>query len=224
MSVVLSPIGGFGQQFVDNGGNPLSGGKLYTYAAGTTTPLPTYTDYSGVTPNPNPIILGVDGRNQSGQVWNTEGISYKFVLKTNADVLVATWDNIPNGNPLTTKIQGITTVGQSIPTGFAWTKLTAPTISLDRANEWSAVNSKFTCVIPGVYDITMNLTGNTSSIIAVYKNGVALADSKVVTGNISMMTRMLESLVAGDYIEFYTAQNSGGAIFAMFSFSISLSP
>ena len=43
-------------QFFDNNGNPLVGGKLYTYAAGTTTPLATYTDASSGTPNTNPII------------------------------------------------------------------------------------------------------------------------------------------------------------------------
>jgi len=45
------------QQFLDANGNPLSGGKVYTYAAGTTTPLVTYTDESGTTPNTNPVIL-----------------------------------------------------------------------------------------------------------------------------------------------------------------------
>jgi len=43
MSVSLSPIGGAGAQFFDNNGTPLSGGKLYAYEAGTTTPKTTYT-------------------------------------------------------------------------------------------------------------------------------------------------------------------------------------
>jgi hypothetical protein len=38
-------------QFFDANGNPLVGGKLFTYAAGTTTPLATYTDSTGLTPN-----------------------------------------------------------------------------------------------------------------------------------------------------------------------------
>lgn len=77
-------------QFFDSNGDPLSGGKLYTYAAGTTTPLATYTDYTGGTPNANPVVL--DSRGEAS-VW-TGNSSYKFVLKTSADVTVYTVDRI----------------------------------------------------------------------------------------------------------------------------------
>jgi hypothetical protein len=93
-SVIQSPIGGNGQQFLDNNGSPLSGGKLYTYAAGTTTPLTTYSDGGGTTPNTNPIILDSGGRVASGGLWLVYGSPYKIVLKTSADVLVSTLDNI----------------------------------------------------------------------------------------------------------------------------------
>ncbi len=48
-------------QAVDSNGDPLSSGKLYTYAAGTTTPLATYTNEGGATPNANPVILDAAG-------------------------------------------------------------------------------------------------------------------------------------------------------------------
>jgi len=48
-------------QFFDANGSPLVGGKVYTYAAGTTTPLATYTDASAATPNTNPVILDSRG-------------------------------------------------------------------------------------------------------------------------------------------------------------------
>jgi len=60
-TVVFSPIGN-GQQWFTNAGVPLSGGKINTYAAGTTTPIATYTDNTGATPNANPIILDSTGR------------------------------------------------------------------------------------------------------------------------------------------------------------------
>lgn len=40
---------------------PASGYKVYTYAAGTTTPLVTYSDVNGATPNANPVILDSNG-------------------------------------------------------------------------------------------------------------------------------------------------------------------
>lgn len=95
MSVNLSPVGGAGAQFCDNNGNPLNGGKLYTYSAGTTSPAATYTSAAGATFHPNPIVLNAGGRvPDSGEIWLSDNISYKFVLKTSADVLIATWDNI----------------------------------------------------------------------------------------------------------------------------------
>jgi hypothetical protein len=95
MAVSLSPIGGAGWQFFDNNGAPLTGGKLYTYAAGTTTPQATYTTNTGGTAHANPIILDSAGRvSAGGQIWVTVGVSYKFVLKTSVDVQIWSADNI----------------------------------------------------------------------------------------------------------------------------------
>jgi hypothetical protein len=77
-------------QFLDNNGVPLSGGKVYTYAAGTTTPLTTYTDFTGNTANSNPVIL--DSRGECS-IWLGTS-SYKFKLATSTDVEVWTVDNI----------------------------------------------------------------------------------------------------------------------------------
>jgi len=77
-------------QFLDSNGVPLSGGKVYTYAAGTTTPLTTYTDYTGNTANSNPVIL--DSRGECS-IWLGTS-SYKFKLATSTDVEVWTVDNI----------------------------------------------------------------------------------------------------------------------------------
>ena len=95
MAVNLSPIGGAAAQFFDNSGNVLTGGKIYTYLAGTTTPAVTYTTASGNTPQPNPIILNAAGRvPDSGEIWLSSGISYKFILKDTNDVLIGTYDNL----------------------------------------------------------------------------------------------------------------------------------
>jgi parallel beta-helix repeat protein len=94
MTVLLSPVGGVAAQFFDNNGNPLSGGKLYSYAAGTTTPAATYTSSLGVTAHTNPIVLDSGGRVTGGEIWLTDGVIYKFVLQTSTNVLIATYDNI----------------------------------------------------------------------------------------------------------------------------------
>jgi hypothetical protein len=91
--VDLSPLAGAGWQFFGNNGLPLAGGKLFSYAAGTTTPLATFTSISGATPHANPIILDSAGRVPS-EVWLTAGSAYKFTLKTSADVEIWTKDNI----------------------------------------------------------------------------------------------------------------------------------
>jgi hypothetical protein len=93
MAVYLSPVGGAAAQFFDNNGNPLTGGKLYAYAAGTTTPQPTYTTYVGNVNHTHPIVLDAAGRVPGGQVW-LQGLQYKFVLETSANVLIATYDNV----------------------------------------------------------------------------------------------------------------------------------
>jgi len=92
MAVNLSPIGN-GFQFFDNNGAPLNAGKIYTYQAGSSTPLATYTSSSGLTANANPIILGTSGR-PPNDIWLTEGYFYKFILKDSSDVTIQTYDNL----------------------------------------------------------------------------------------------------------------------------------
>ena len=93
MAVFLSPVGGAAAQFFTNSGVILSGGKLYTYAAGTTTPKTTYTSSSGNIAHANPIILDSAGRVPNGEIWLSTP-PYKFILYTSTDVLIATYDNI----------------------------------------------------------------------------------------------------------------------------------
>jgi len=110
MAVNLSPVGN-GQQFFDNNGVPLSGGLLYTYQAGSSTPLATYTDINGTIANPNPIVLNSSGR-LNDEVWLTYGYNYKFVLQTSAAVTLGTYDNLYGIIGVT-----VTSTGTTIPTG-----------------------------------------------------------------------------------------------------------
>lgn len=75
--------------FTDSNGQPLSGGKVYTYIAGTTTNKTTWSDFGETTPLTNPIILDGNGKKQV----YAEGL-YKFVVKSSADVTLYTFDNL----------------------------------------------------------------------------------------------------------------------------------
>jgi len=79
------------QQIFGSDGLPLVGGKIYTYAAGTSTPIATYTDYFANTANTNPIILDSYGQ---ANIWLINTTTYKFVVKDADDVLLYTVDNI----------------------------------------------------------------------------------------------------------------------------------
>lgn len=78
-------------QFFDANGAPLAAGKLYSFAAGTTSPLATYVDQAGITANANPIIL--DSRGEAS-VWLATGSQYKLKLTSATDVEIWTVDNI----------------------------------------------------------------------------------------------------------------------------------
>jgi len=76
-------------QFLDANGDPLAGGKVYTYAASTLNEKATYTDESGATEHPNPIILDASGR---ATIWING--SYKFRLYDSADVFIRETDDV----------------------------------------------------------------------------------------------------------------------------------
>lgn len=123
MAVYLSPLGNEAQ--IDSNGDPLVGGKIYTYLAGTSTAATTYTDDSGGTPQANPIVLNANGLPDS-PIWLTGGSSYKFIFKTSADATLRTVDDITGLNdPAQT-----TTISEWILYGSAPTYISATSFSV----------------------------------------------------------------------------------------------
>lgn len=125
MATALTPSAK--QQFFTAAGVPLVGGKLYTYAAGTSTPLATYVDSTGITANTNPVIL--DSRGEAN-IWLLPALSYKFVLKDSTDTTIWTVDDINLGinfaNVIITggTINGVS-IGNITPGSGAFTTLSA---------------------------------------------------------------------------------------------------
>lgn len=100
MSVNLAPGPfGAGGQFFDTNGKPLNAGFINTYAAGTTTPLATFTTNIGNVPNATTITLGVDGR-PPNEIWLTAGSSYRFDLLDSLNNLIKTYDNLSGVNDI----------------------------------------------------------------------------------------------------------------------------
>jgi len=118
---------------IDVNGNPLSGGKVHTYIAGTNTRADTWSDF-GITKNQNPITLNDMGQ---ANIFLTENFAYKYVIEDALGVPIDTQDNIisslggddissailKNGTSTTTAVipfaQGLSSaLGISITTAF----------------------------------------------------------------------------------------------------------
>lgn len=191
MSYSLSLFAGAGWQFFDNNGTILSGGKLYTYSAGTTSPLTTYTSSSGGTLNPNPIILDSAGR-VPAEVWVNSSSIAKFVLKTSADVLIGTWDNIPSlvsSLNLTGTNNGVVYFN-SVGTFTSGTNLTFDGTNLGVAGA-ATIGSNLNVAGPSALtgnvtaSGTLSVTGNTTlnSALTTYGNAT-IGGTLSVTGNV----------------------------------------
>jgi hypothetical protein len=197
MAVFLSPVGGVAAQFFTNTGSVLTGGKLYTYAAGTTTPQTTYTTNAGNVARTNPIILDAAGRvPDGGEIWVTVGLTYKFVLRDSNDVLIGTYDNIFGG------VDSVNVVYQPAGTGAVTTNVQAKLRQTVSVKDFGAVGdgatndsaaflaaitaSNYVEVPPGNYLITSTITipASNKTIIGtggVIIRGTALAAGPVIT-------------------------------------------
>lgn len=75
----------------DSNGNPLVGGKVFTYVTGTTTNKKTYTDSTATIANPNPVILDSNG---SADIWLDTDALYTFVIKDTDDTTLYTVNSL----------------------------------------------------------------------------------------------------------------------------------
>lgn len=112
------------QYFTDANGNPLNGGKLCTYAAGTSTPQATYSDVTLMTPNANPVILASNGRPTTGAIYLL-ATSYKFELRTagssplecTTGTVLWTLDNVSSIPTVSGNVDVTGTAGEAITAG-----------------------------------------------------------------------------------------------------------
>jgi hypothetical protein len=164
-------------RFFDEEGVPLAGGFVYTYAAGTTTPLPTFTDQSGSTPNPNPVPLDSDG---GASIW-FDG-AYKIDVKKSTGVSLQGYpvDNVNifdllDWSDLTASIDDLNATDTS-----TLTKTTTYTVALsDRGKTilCDATSAGFTITLPPVaqatngFEISFKKIDVTTNLITLDGNG-----------------------------------------------------
>jgi hypothetical protein len=174
-SVLLSPYG-IGQQFFDDNGVPLAGGLIYTYQAGSSTPLVSYTTNAGNIANSTPIVLDAAGRFPQ-EIWLLTGYSYKFVLQNADAVLIQTLDNI---YPI---LQNAPTSAPAVPTGgiILWSGSTgsipATWFLCDGTNGTPDLRNSFIVGAGSTYAV--NATGGTADAIVVSHTHTATSTSVV---------------------------------------------
>lgn len=174
-SVLLSPYG-IGQQFFDDNGVPLAGGLIYTYQAGSSTPLVTYTTNGGTIANANPIVLDAAGRVPQ-EIWLLTGYSYKFVLQNADAVLIQTLDNI---YPI---LQNAPASAPAVPTGgiILWSGSTgsipATWYLCDGTNGTPDLRNSFIVGAGSTYAV--NATGGTADAVVVSHTHTATSTSAV---------------------------------------------
>jgi hypothetical protein len=115
------------QQFFSAIGAPLNGGQVFTFQAGTSTPLVTYTDATGATPNSNPVILDASG---VASIWLIQNTAYDFVIEDSGGGTIETIDDVVapfTGNPpFTPQAQAFTLGGTfTVPSTVTGAKITA---------------------------------------------------------------------------------------------------
>ncbi len=102
------------QTVLDGDGVAVSGAKIYTYVAGTTTNATTYTSSALSSANTNPIVADSAGRYVA---YLSAGANLRFIIKTSADVLIDDQDNVQSvpGSSVNLDIEG--TVGEAVTAG-----------------------------------------------------------------------------------------------------------
>lgn len=181
-AVKLSPL--FNNQVVNAIGAPASGWKVYTYAAGSSTPLATYTDSSGSVPQSNPIIINSLGFPTNAQIWLQSGLAYKLVLTDASDVVQKTEDNISGVNDTSSN------VSQWQASGVVPTYVSANSFTLvgDQTSEFHIGRRlQFTTTAGTVYGQIINSVFTTLTTVTMSMDSPTVLDSGLSTVNLSIL-------------------------------------
>jgi hypothetical protein len=200
------------QKFFNNNGDPLVGGLLYTYTAGTTTKVATYTDSTGVGTNTNPIELDYRGE---CRVWLDVTKTYKFVLSPAGDTdpptkAIWTVDNIAapiSFADLTQQIIGFIlfprTAAEIVAgvTPLSYFYFAQPQIYLDRYGADPTGAAFSDTALANALLVIAQKGGGTILLDGTYKfaNSYSLGESTIIQGS-GMLETKLTYTGTGDFI------------------------
>lgn len=152
------------QTFVDGSGSPCAGCSLFSYAAGTTTPHPTYTSTSGGVQNTNPVILDASG----GASIAVDQTAYKFVLVNASGTTLWTVDQVVaplSGNTGFLPLTGGTLTGALTLPSLTTTAAQAASITIpDRQFDCAAYTTIDACFAAAVAYVGTNESGSGHAI------------------------------------------------------------
>ena len=193
MSSLISPE--IKKQYFDSNGDPLSGGKLYVYEAGTTTPVDSYVDAAETSVNTNPIVF--DARGEFDGLFLRVG-AYKFILTDADESIIWTEDNIEIrdvGKELDDLSVQVTTINTTIATTVA--------ISRIASGEKSDNSSRARFLVPIGTTNQLKILANTNNLIYFVKGvsytlGADLVASGLVSAPVSNNTALVNDSSLSD--------------------------
>lgn len=173
----------------------LSGGQVYTYAAGTTTPKAIYADKALTSAYSQPLILDSDGR----AIAYGDGL-YKFVIKDSASNTVFTVDNVeinslaevladasdPFGVDLTQTnltVTNLTVASATVSTLAALTPSTLNGLSMNNTTITAVATATTPTGVPNLQQVTDLISGssiNTDNLM--YRDGSNASPAVVFSG------------------------------------------
>jgi hypothetical protein len=213
---VLCPLSTFMSVF-NNSGLALTNGLIWTYAAGTSTPTPTWTDSTGGVQNSNPIQLTVGGNLSNVNIYQQTGVKIKVQFSTNAGTVGSpvfgtqigpTFDNVIG---IGDSVSPQTTYYGGTDTGSANAYLL--TFS---ANFTSYVNGTIIYWVPSHTNTgasTLNVNG-LGALNITYPNGNALAAGQLQANQIATV-----AVSGGAFVYIGPVSSAGLALFTFSGFS-----
>jgi hypothetical protein len=185
MAAYLSPLFGAGAQLFSNQGIVLSGGKIYTYQAGTTTAQTTWTDSTQVVANANPLILDSAGR-PTTEIWLLSGQPYKFILTDSNNNTLGTWDNVSGVNDVSFTAAVSEWQSSSLtPTYISSTSFSVPgnNVAMFQTNR----RVQITVTAGTIYGYVVSSTYSTVTTVVIQPDSTTL-DSGISVVNVGLLT------------------------------------